>query len=86
MNFSQALDFLKQGKRMARNGWNGKGLWVKLIDVGPSLIVDGVAKSGGRLHTYINPFFIIGGNSSGGVNTWVPSVSDCLAEDWEEAH
>jgi len=30
MNFGQALELLKQGKKVARNGWNGKGLWLEL--------------------------------------------------------
>jgi hypothetical protein len=27
-NFGQAIEALKQGKRVARQGWNGKGLFV----------------------------------------------------------
>ena len=30
MNFSEALEWLKQGKRMTRQGWNGKGMWLEL--------------------------------------------------------
>lgn len=88
MNFGQALELLKQGKRLARAGWNGKGLWVRLIQSNipsqsVSLKIDGAASTGAALHTYLNPFFVID-NPNGGCNTWVPSVSDCLAEDWEE--
>lgn len=28
LNFGQAIEALKQGKRVARQGWNGKGLFV----------------------------------------------------------
>jgi len=28
MNFGQAIEALKEGKRVARDGWNGKGLFV----------------------------------------------------------
>ena len=28
MNFGQAIEALKQGKRVQRTGWNGKGLFV----------------------------------------------------------
>lgn len=28
MNFGQAIEALKEGKRVARTGWNGKGLFV----------------------------------------------------------
>ena len=30
MNFSQALESIKLGSRVAREGWNGKGMWVEL--------------------------------------------------------
>ena len=28
LNFGQAIEAAKQGKRIARNGWNGKGMFV----------------------------------------------------------
>jgi hypothetical protein len=28
LNFGQAIEALKQGKRVAREGWNGKGMWL----------------------------------------------------------
>lgn len=28
LNFGQAIEALKQGKRVARDGWNGKGMFV----------------------------------------------------------
>lgn len=30
MNFSYALDALKEGRQVAREGWNGKGMWLEL--------------------------------------------------------
>ena len=30
MNFGEAIDALKAGKRVARSGWNGKGMWLAL--------------------------------------------------------
>ena len=30
MNFGQALQALKDGERVARSGWNGKGMWLNL--------------------------------------------------------
>jgi hypothetical protein len=30
MNFSQALDRLKAGAKIARSGWNGAGLWLEI--------------------------------------------------------
>lgn len=68
INFSLVLDGIKEGKLYRRKGWNGKGLLVRLEK--------GV--------DYIQPFFVIVNTETGVVNTWVPSVSDLLAEDWEE--
>ena len=30
MNFGQALDSLRLGSRLQRDGWNGRGLWIEL--------------------------------------------------------
>lgn len=31
LNFSAALDLLKEGKRICREGWNGKGMYLTLV-------------------------------------------------------
>lgn len=31
LNFGEALELLKQGKKVCREGWNGKGMYLKLI-------------------------------------------------------
>lgn len=31
LTFGDALALLKQGKRVARSGWNGKGMWLLLV-------------------------------------------------------
>ena len=71
-DFSVALELLKQGKKLARTGWNGKGLYVELD------------KGGNYQFSEILPFFVIK-NSLNSFNTWVPSVSDLLADDWDIA-
>ena len=30
MNFGQAIELLKQDKKVRRKGWNGKGIFIKL--------------------------------------------------------
>lgn len=30
MNFGKALEALKEGKKVARAGWNGKGIYIEL--------------------------------------------------------
>lgn len=74
LNFSEVLKGLKLGKTYARSGWNGKGLSVKL-ETGLEDCFNGYN---------FNPFFIIINKESTFVNTWIPSISDLLAEDWYE--
>lgn len=69
MNFGLALEELKQGNKVTRKGWNGRGLYVQL------------EKGGDYQFSEILPFFVIK-NTLNSFNTWVPSVSDLLAEDW----
>lgn len=67
MNFGHALIVLKAGGRVARNGWNGKHMFVEMKhgnNDGPS-----------------QRYFVIN-HPTGVRDAWFPSVSDCLAEDW----
>ena len=73
MDFGEALHLLKEGKKLAREGWNGKGMFIVFV---PSEVIN--------LNEYLvkfNQYFVIK-NVDGSVSTWVPSVNDCLAEDW----
>jgi hypothetical protein len=84
LNFGQALDQLKQGQAVARKGWNGKGMFVYLVPKNAYPAQTGIAKAyfgEGNLVPY-NAYFALKG-VGGAVSTWVPSVTDCLAEDWE---
>lgn len=83
MNFSKALELLKQGKKLARAGWNGKGQFVYFVAGGnyPAQMdaIKGVFEN--DLVPY-RPYMALK-TAQGDVATWVPSVSDILAEDWE---
>ncbi|WP_405154767.1 DUF2829 domain-containing protein [Paenibacillus sp. FSL K6-0108] len=81
MDFGQALTALKSGKRVSRSGWNGKGMFVYLVPAGVYPARTDAAKTIGERVSY-NPYLAIK-NVDGSVSTWVPSVNDCLAEDWE---
>lgn len=68
-DFGIALEYIKKGHKVCRRGWNGKGLYVKL------------EKGGDYEFSEILPYFVIK-NTSNSFNTWVPSVSDLMADDW----
>lgn len=85
LSFEEALSKLKQGCKVAREGWNGKGMFLLLVDadmyqyderivrmVSPDLI-DAPAQLG----------FIALKNANNSLVPWVPSQSDLLSDDWE---
>jgi hypothetical protein len=75
--FGDALILLKDGHKLARAGWNGKNLFVYLIQESIDIELE---EGNNILSTTLEPFFILVSPSHS--NTWVPSVSDILAEDW----
>jgi len=83
MNFGQAVEALKDGKKVARAGWNGKGMFVYYVPANSYPAQTEIAKETFGQMVQYNPYFAIR-NVNGTVSTWVPSVNDCLAEDWEE--
>lgn len=80
--FGYALDMLKCGKKVARKGWNGKGMFVYYVPENSYPARTEIAKKEFGDMVKYNPCFAIK-NVNGTVSTWVPSVNDCLAEDWE---
>lgn len=92
LNYGEALEALKLGERVARIGWNGKGMFIfKQIhaDIGldiipkmtsvPQKVKDFMVKSETTLK-YRNQMVIV--DSGGYVNNWVASSSDTYANDW----
>lgn len=91
-NFGQAIEALKEGKRVARQGWNGKGMFIfrqvpseineeivpKMQSL-PQSVKDEFARRGGGI-SYLNQMAIVNQNNQ--INGWVPSSSDTLGEDW----
>ena len=82
MNFGKAIEALKDGKKVARKGWNGKGMFVYYVPGGAYPTQTEVAKREFGKYAAYNPYFAIK-TVMETISTWVPSVNDCLAEDWE---
>lgn len=94
VNFGGAIDLLKAGLAVRRKGWNGKGLFiVKQVpshiegDIIPKMqslpqSAKDILMSRENPHIdYTNQMLIV--NPDGRADSWVPSVSDVFAEDWE---
>jgi len=76
MDFSEALTWLKRGRRLARTGWNGKGMWIALC-----YPANRIATLRGD-ETYVRlPYFYMK-TADDTVVPWTASSSDLVAEDW----
>lgn len=80
MTFGLAQECLKRGAKVQRVGWNGKGLWVRRIDLYSDKEFH-LLEEPDAVGTLM-PFYVIYNPGDGKLNTWVPSISDAQAEDW----
>lgn len=82
MNFSEALDLIKQGKKLARSGWNGKGMFLYHVPANEYAAVTDVAKKEfGEKVPY--GAYIAMKTAQNNVVPWLASQTDLLADDWE---
>ena len=85
MNFGNAIEALKEGKRVARAGWNGKGMFLFLMN-GYNFVVSREPllsiMGEGTMATY-RPHIDMK-DAEGKVVPWLASQTDMLAEDWVE--
>ncbi len=80
MNFGQALEALKQGKWVQRQGWNGKNMHIYLEEDLSVTFGDGVFK--GQTRKY-QPCIVLFNAQAQHQPGWVPAQPDVLAEDWQ---
>lgn len=82
ISFGQVIEALKLGLKAARTGWNGNGMWITYVPE-TAYEIPGLA-SPMRDRPFgleLRPFFAMKTPDEHLV-PWVPSISDCLAEDW----
>lgn len=81
MNFGQAIERLKEGKAVARSGWNGKGMFLYLVGKSTYRAQTEIAKKEfGEFVRY--SAYIAMKTVTGEVVPWLASQTDVLAEDW----
>ena len=84
MNFGEALELLKQGKKIARSGWNGKGMYlIYFSPVAHNLETLLVYDSEIGTEKPLLPFILMKTADDMYV-PWLASQTDILAEDWQE--
>ena len=83
MNFGEAIKAAKQGKRVARKGWNGANMFAYIVPKGEYPARMEAIK--GTFPDDLVPYRAYWAlkTAQDDVATWTPSGSDTLAEDWE---
>ncbi len=79
-NFGEVIEGLKQGKRFERHGWNGKGMYLRLVNPHNDhmfSVNDNHAEADGTPQP-----FIAMKTADGALVPWLASQTDMLAEDW----
>lgn len=85
VNFGDAIAALKLGQRVARAGWNGKGMFLFLV-AGSRFAVTRAPLLGiypeGTVIDYCPHIDMR--TADGKIVPWLASQTDVLAEDWQE--
>ena len=72
LDFGDAMRRVLDGGKMARSGWNGKGMWIALNNVTMGISEGDVLK------------LVCMKTAQGTLVPWLASVTDMVATDWEE--
>ena len=91
MTFGDAIEAMKRGKKVARRGWNGKGMWLCVpLTNGPAKIpyynfwgkhnVEYAHQNGGTAK--VMPYVTMKAADGSIVMGWLASQTDMLADDW----
>jgi hypothetical protein len=71
MDIGEAVHHMREGNRVARRGWNGKGMWLKMQE----------PDNGSKMTL---PYIYMS-TAQGDLVPWLCSQTDLLATDWEAA-
>ena len=86
MTFGDAIDNAKNGEKIQRIGWNGKGMYVVWMPgniYAPENITDNTAFHVGRDQPLVvMPYFAMWTAQKTWQPGWLASQPDMLAEDW----
>ena len=81
MNFGQAIIEMRKGKKLQRNGWNGKGQYIELAT--NISYVNAAGEVINCNHENIGSYAVAFVGTSGVQMGWLASQADMLAEDWQ---
>jgi hypothetical protein len=85
MDFGEAINGLKLGHRLARAGWNGKGMYIYHVPANRyAPTTDAGREIAGMQQDGLVPYraYIAMKTAQGDVVPWLASQSDVLETDW----
>lgn len=87
LTFGEAIEIMLLGGKVARKGWNGKGMWILLVagTSVPMTYPGSAYYNAGIKETTVDShidMYTAGGTMQPG---WLASQADILAQDWEIA-
>ena len=91
MDFGSAIRCMKKGLKVARKGWNGRGMWlcIPLVDGPKEIPAKGIwgkpnaeyaEENGGTVK--VMPYITMKTADGSIVMGWLASQTDMIAEDW----
>ncbi len=91
MDFGDAIRAMKAGKKVARTGWNGKGMWlcIPLCDGPREIPAKGIWGKPNAEYAELNggtvkvmPYITMKAADGTIVMGWLASQTDMLSDDW----
>ena len=90
MTFGQAIEAAKLGYRIAREGWNGRGMWViynpesdgKVIDMAPGSVYESHGISHAEILPHFDMYTINAEGRRAMLPGWLASQTDMISDDW----
>lgn len=92
LNFGAAIEALKAGKRVSREGWNGKGMFLFLLPASDAVPTKAIydpalravieAEVGGETFAALGSIRMFTADKKI-LTGWLASQTDMLSEDWQ---
>ena len=83
MNFGHAIKLLKMGYKLARKGWNGKGMFLYYVPANRyTALTDAAKEIAGEDGKVEYGAYIAMKTAQGNVVPWLASQTDVLSDDW----
>jgi hypothetical protein len=88
MGIGEAVEQIRMGYRVRRSGWNGKGMWLTLVEGQgrePRELAAAKAVGSGWGDMHMKDYVVMR-TADGEFVPWLCSQTDLLARDWEVAY